>query len=134
VGLLHKLLRMIDEPGIRTNVLEYNLKPKPEAERALIVIDGKMILEGGALVSPMDFSKAIVDYMNRIRGMDQIDEAGFTEDDIAQTFEDCRVIAKEARVQVEQFYEQTELDEFTESLTPVFEPIMGTLASYRRPQ
>jgi len=134
VGLLHKLLRMIDEPEIRTNVLEHNLKPKPEEERAMIVIDGKMTLDDGALVSPTDFSKAIVEYMNRIRGMDQIDEAGFTEDDIAQTFEDCRVIAKEARIQVEQFYTQKELDEFTESLTPVFDPIMGTLANYRRPQ
>ena len=32
------------------------------------------------------------------------------------------------------FYSKEELDDFTESLTPVFEPIMGTLSNYRRPQ
>ena len=43
------------------------------------------------------------------------------------------MIAKEARMQVERFYDKEQLDTFTESLTPVFEPIMGTLANYRRP-
>jgi len=133
MGLLHKLLRMIDEPEIRINVLEHNLKPKPEEERAMIVVDGKMTMDAGALVRPMDLSVAIVEYMERIRGLDQMD-AGFSEDDIAQTFEDCRVIAKEARMQVERFYSADELNTFTESLTPVFEPIMGTLSNYRRPQ
>ena len=132
VGLLHKLLRMIDEPGIRVNVLEHNLKPKPEEERAMVVVDGKMTLEPGSLVDPMDLVSAITDYMNRIRGLDQVENSGFTEADIAQSFEDCRVIAKEARLQVEAHYSKEILDDFTESLTPVFEPIMGTLENYRR--
>lgn len=38
-----------------------------------------------------------------------------------QAFEDCRVIAKEARAVVERMYDEEVLDEFTESLTPVFE-------------
>ena len=132
VGLLHKLLRMIDEPEIRVNVLEHNLKPKPEEERAMVVVNGKMTLEPGSLVDPMDLVSAITDYMNRIRGLDQVENSGFTEADIAQSFEDCRVIAKEARLQVEAHYSKETLDVFTESLTPVFEPIMGTLENYRR--
>jgi hypothetical protein len=38
---------MIDEPEIRANVIEHNLKPKPEEERAMIVVDGQMTKEPG---------------------------------------------------------------------------------------
>lgn len=39
----------------------------------------------------------------------------------SQTFEDCRVIAKQAREYVEKLYSEKVRDEFTESLTPVFQ-------------
>jgi hypothetical protein len=34
------------QPEIRMNVLEHNLKPKPEEERAMIVVDGEMTTDG----------------------------------------------------------------------------------------
>jgi hypothetical protein len=33
------------QPDIRINVLEHNLKPKPEDDRAMVVVDGKMTLD-----------------------------------------------------------------------------------------
>jgi len=40
------------QPEIRINVLEHNLKPKPEEERAMIVVDGKMTMDGTAPSPP----------------------------------------------------------------------------------
>lgn len=134
MGLVHKLLRLMSPEfaPTRANILEDTLKPKPEEEREMVFLDGELVTDYGAKVAPLELSKAIKGYMDQIRGLDQVEEARIDEDTIGQAFEDCRVIAKEARAVVERLYDQEALDEFTDSLTPVFEPIMATLEKYRR--
>jgi len=134
LGLLHKLLRLVEEPGIRMNLLEHNLKPKPEEEQEYVYVDGKLIKDTGALVKPEELVEAIKLYMDRVRALDQVEEENnkVTAETIGQAFEDCRVIAKDARAVVESHYGEEELEEFTNSLTPVFQPIMETLSKYRR--
>uniref|UniRef100_A0A7S0Z1X2 Uncharacterized protein n=1 Tax=Hemiselmis tepida TaxID=464990 RepID=A0A7S0Z1X2_9CRYP len=128
VGLLHRLLRQVEQPGIRNNILEKYLKPKPEDEWEMAFVDGDMVTDFGCEVDPLKLSLAMSTYLQRVR-----DEGAFDEDAVGQTYADCRVIAKDARVWVEQFYDQEMLDDFTESLTPVFQPIMKTLEKYERP-
>ncbi|EKX40126.1 hypothetical protein GUITHDRAFT_113862 [Guillardia theta CCMP2712] len=134
LGLLHKLLRLIDEPGIRMNLLEHNLKPKPEEEQEYVYVDGKLIKDSGALVKPEELVEAIKLYMERVRALDQVEDESnkVTEETIGQAFEDCRVIAKDARAVIESLYNEEEVEDFTSSLTPVFQPIMETLSKYRR--
>jgi hypothetical protein len=93
----------------------------------MMLVDGEMKVASGAKVEPLDLSNAMATYLARVR-----DSGSFNEDDVGQTYEDCRVIAKEARVAVELMWDETMLEEFTESLTPVFQPVMSTLQKYRK--
>ena len=62
----------------------------------------------------------------------KVRDAGFDKDDVGQTYEDCRVIAKDARQCVCLYYDEAMVNDFTESLTPVFQPVLTTLQKYRQ--
>jgi hypothetical protein len=113
LGLLHKLTRL-DDAGIRGRVLRDNLSPKT----SLPLPDGSempLAKPTAAKVAPLAFAEAVEETLEKVLTLPVDREM------IASTVESIRLVAKEARVVVEESYDQEDLDAFTDALTPVFQ-------------
>jgi len=126
LALLHKLTRM-DDPNIRANLLRHNLVPQTSAP---LPGGGTLPLKSAvpALVEPMDLASAIEGALDKMISM-SLDPAALQE-----TVEDIRNVAKEARVVVEEAYDDAKLQSFTEALTPSFARAMAASAPVVAPQ
>lgn len=112
LGLLHKLTRT-DDANIRGNILRNALVPQSSVR----LPDGKEVPldpPAPAQVPPLAFATAVEG------ALDKVLQLPLDREVISSTVEEIRVVAKEARVVVEQSYDADTLDEFTTALTPAF--------------
>jgi histidinol phosphatase-like enzyme len=115
LGLVSRLMRQ-EDPGIRSNLLNHYLRPQTE----ILLPDGEKIQlkePKAALVHPMQFSEGITETVTKLRSMNIQDE-----ELIAGMIEDVRKMAKEGRAVVVEAYPESVVNEFSDSLTPVFKP------------
>lgn len=118
LGLLHKLTRL-DDAGIRGRVLRDNLSPKT----SLPLPDGSempLAKPTAAKVTPLAFAGAVQETLDKVLSLPVDREM------VTSTVESIRLVAKEARVVVEESYDQDDLDAFTDALTPVFQRAMSS--------
>ncbi|KAG8470941.1 hypothetical protein KFE25_009362 [Diacronema lutheri] len=117
VGLLHRLLRTPDA-GLRERVLVDFLAPKTS-----VALPGA---EPIALATPAPPKVTAAQFGDAVRGavaaLASVELRGET---VAESVEECRAVAKQAREVVAQHCTADELDAFSRQLAPVFAPFQA---------
>lgn len=111
MGLLHRLLRT-DDAGLRERVLEDFLVPK----KSVSIPGGESVqlaTPAPPKVSAAEFGDAIRNAVAALASVELSNGA------VAQSVEQCRLVAKQAREIVAQHCTADELERFSEQLTPV---------------